>query len=161
MVNVRDARGNTYGAFISPAGWRILAEGSAPGNLPFALRPEGASVSTVSCPIRPISRIRPILPNPKSTFPHRKSTVDLGYEPLIRVKNGLRSTPSRTDYRPISGPKIKGFNQTQTVTDQKNSITDCYVACLPARTAAAPNLRSSAENHPSSENSEEPKTIHL
>ena len=85
---------NSHGVFISLEGWRILAGGNTPGNRPFALRPERSPEIAVDRPIRPISPIRPIQLHPKS--------------PL---------SPAR--YRPISGPKIKGFNQTQTVTDQK------------------------------------------
>jgi hypothetical protein len=79
---------------------------------------EAAQSAKLICghPIRPI---RPILPRPKSTFAIPKSTVDLGCEPLIRVENSLIPPPSPTCYRPISAPKIKGFNQTQAVTDQK------------------------------------------
>jgi hypothetical protein len=73
-------------------------------------------------PIRPISRIRPIPPHLKSTFAHPKSTVDLGCERLIWVENGLGSPLSPTSYRPISAPKIKESNQTQTVTGRKNFI---------------------------------------
>jgi hypothetical protein len=58
-------------------------------------------------------------PLPKSTLAHPKSTVDLGCEELIRVDNGLNSSPSPTRYRLKSGPKIKKFNQTQTVTGRK------------------------------------------
>ncbi len=58
-------------------------------------------------------------PHPKSTVAHHKSTVDLGYEGLIRVENGLRPPLSPTYYRPKSGPKIKESNQNQTATNQK------------------------------------------
>ncbi len=62
---------------------------------------------------------QPTHPLPKSTLAHPKSTVDLGCEELIRVDNGLNSSPSPTRYRLKSGPKIKEFNQTQTVTGRK------------------------------------------
>ncbi len=126
MVNARENYGNAYGVFISPEGWWTLAGGNTPGNRPAALRPEGARESITNCPIRPIRPIRPIPiphpqthPHPKSTLTHPKSTVDLGYEPLIKVKNDLRPPLSPTCYRPKSGPKIKESNQNQTATHQK------------------------------------------
>ncbi len=127
MFKARDGHGNAYGVFISPEGWWTLAGGNTPGNDSETLRPEGSPESTAGYrPIRPISPIRPILlphpqthPHPKSTLAHPKSTVDLGCEGLIRGKNGLRSPLSPTSYRPKSGPKIKGSNQNQTVTNQK------------------------------------------
>ena len=127
MVNASDSHGHAYGVFISPEGWWTLAGGNTPGNRPAALRPEGARESIINCPIRPIRPIRPIPipyppthPHPKSTLTHPKSTVDLGYEGLIRVKNGLRSPLLPTGYRPISGPKIKESNQNQTATNQSS-----------------------------------------
>jgi hypothetical protein len=63
-------------------------------------------------------KIQHCFPHPQ-TNPHPKSTVDLGYEGLIRVENGLRSPLLPTGYRPISGPKIKESNQNQTATHQK------------------------------------------
>jgi hypothetical protein len=110
MVKARGSHGNAYRVFISPAGWGTLAGGNTPGNRPSTLRPGKALESTIN--IRPICRIRPILPHPKST-------VELGHEPLIRVENGLRSPLSPTSYRPKSGPKIRESNQNQTVTSQK------------------------------------------
>jgi hypothetical protein len=119
MVKVRKSRGNSYSVFFSPEGWQILTGDNIPSNHPAAWCPGGSLESTVGYPISPIRPIRPILPQPKSTLAHPKSTVDLGCESLIRVENSLISTLLRTSYRPISTPKIRGLNQTQTVTDRK------------------------------------------
>ena len=86
-------------------------------------------------------------PHPKSTFAHPKSTVDLGCEPLIRVENGLRPPPSLTPYRPISTPKIRGFNQTQTVTDQKKFITGACTHCRGRATRQNHKLKFFTKNH--------------
>ena len=127
MVNARNSHGYAYSLSINPEGWRTLAGDNIPGNHPRTLRPGGSPESTVSCPIRPICRVGPILSQPKSTLANPKSTVDLGCEPLIKVENSLISTPSRTAYRPISTQKIKGFSQNQTVTNRKKLITShCY-----------------------------------
>ena len=51
-------------------------------------------------PIRPIRRIRPILPRPKST-------IDLGCEPSIKVDYSLGSPLSPALYKPIIRPENK------------------------------------------------------
>jgi hypothetical protein len=49
--------------------------------------------------------IRPIPPHPKSTLAHPKSTVDLEYEPLIKVENDL----SPAFHKPKIRPENKGI----------------------------------------------------
>jgi hypothetical protein len=61
-------------------------------------------------------------PNPKSTAGSPKSTVDLGLEPLIWVKNGLQTPRFRDCWNssnPITTRKLKHANQKQTDTGQK------------------------------------------
>jgi len=123
MVNARDSHGNAYGVFISPAGWWTLAGGNTPGNSPDMLRPGGALESSVIYPIRPISRIRPIPPHPKST-------VELGHEPLIRVENGLRPPFSPACYRPLIRPENKGIKPKSSRHKPKFFITGRYALCV-------------------------------
>jgi hypothetical protein len=123
MVNARQSYGSTRGKILpplaSPTGWWTLAGGNTPGYRPLALRPERSPERTAGHPIRPICPIRPIPLHHPQTNPHPKSTVDLGCEGSIKVENGLRSPLLPTGYRPISGPKIRGSNRLQTVTNQK------------------------------------------
>ena len=70
-----------------------------------------------------------------------KSTVEVGCEELIRVENTLRSPLSSTCYRPISTPKIKGFNQTQNRLNRKYFIAGCHAA-RPLRLLATPQFKS-------------------
>src|ERR1700734_4116825 len=104
MVKASNSHGHANGVFISPGGWRKLAGDNIPGSRSAILRPEGVLESTVGRPIRPICRIRPILPHPKSTFANPKSTVDLGCEPLIKVENSLSYPSQQLATRPISTP---------------------------------------------------------
>src|ERR1700744_4190248 len=100
MVNASDSHGNAYGVFISPEGWRTLAGGNTPGDRPVFLHPGGVPEN----PLRSQTTS-----NSKSALAHPKSTVDLGCEPLIKVENGLISTPPQTSYKPIIRPENKGI----------------------------------------------------
>ena len=97
MVNARESHGNSYGVFISPEGCGTLAGGKTPGYRAVTLRPGRALESTIACPIRFISPIRPI--------PSRHP----GCEPLIRVEHSLKSPLSPTRHKPIIRLENKGI----------------------------------------------------
>ena len=109
VTKANKSHGHASGMFISPEGWRTLAGGNTPGNRPITLHPEGVPESTVGYPTSPISLTPPIPPHPKSTFTNPKSTIDLGYKPLIRVENRLVSYPSPACHKPIIRPENKGI----------------------------------------------------
>ena len=71
----------------------------------------------------PIGLIRPIPPHHPSTHPHPKSTVDLEFEPLIRVENGLLPPLPPTCYRPIIRPENKGIKPKSNRHKPKNFIS--------------------------------------
>ncbi len=97
MVNARDSLGNAYGVLISPESWRTLAG----GNGPVMLRPGEALDSIAGCPIRPIRRIRPILPLYLPLLTPNQL--------LIKVDYSLRPPLSQASHKPIIRPENKGI----------------------------------------------------
>jgi hypothetical protein len=136
MVNARNSHGNVHDIFLSPEGSRKLAGGNTAGNRLVALRPGGSPESSAGYSISPINPICPIIPSGHHVC-----------KPLIKVDPSL----SRTHHKPLSGQKIRGSNQNQTVTDQKN-----YYQSLRLTAARKDTLRKLTQLHANLRNTPTP-----
>src|ERR1700727_257697 len=141
MVTARNTHGNVHDISLSPEGWRKLAGGNTAGNRLVALRPGGSPESSAGYSISPINPICPIIPSGHHVC-----------NPLIKVDPSL----SRPHHKPLSGQKIRGSNQNQTVTDQKN-----YYQSLRLTAARKDTLRKLTQLHANLRNTPTPPIFHL
>ena len=86
MLTALKSHSNAYSVFISREGYGTFAGSNTLGNASATLRSGGVPEKTVAYPIRPICRIRPILPLRSPTC----------YRPIIRPENkGIKPNSGR------------------------------------------------------------------